>query len=174
VGGGTLTLILVLKRVGPRVPGALVAVVSGVVVVAVFALEKHGVAVVGPISSRLPVPGLPDVSMSDLVQLLPAAGIALVGYTDNVLTARSLASRRGYRIDANQELLALGLSNLTSGLSQGFPVSSSASRAAVPPCQHLLAARRNWCPFWRPRSSLLRSLRCTRCWRRSLRRRSPR
>jgi MFS superfamily sulfate permease-like transporter len=135
VGGGTLTLILVLKRVGPRVPGALVAVVSGVVVVAVFALEKHGVAVVGPISSRLPVPGLPDVSMSDLVQLLPAAGIALVGYTDNVLTARSLAARRGYRIDANRELLVLGLSNLTSGLSQGFPVSSSASRAAVPPCR---------------------------------------
>ncbi len=49
-----------------------------------------------------------------------------------MLTARSIAGRHGYRIDANQELLALGLTNLSSGLSQGFPISSSASRTAVP------------------------------------------
>jgi MFS superfamily sulfate permease-like transporter len=73
------------------------------------------------------------VSVGDVGRLLPvAAGIALVGYSDNVLTARSVAARHGYRIDANQELLALGLTNLTAGLSQGFPVSSSASRTAVP------------------------------------------
>ena len=78
-------------------------------------------------------PGCPRSSLDDLADLLPvAAGIALVGFTDNVLTARSVADRHGYRIDPNQELLALGLTNLTSGLSQGFPVSSSASRTAVP------------------------------------------
>ncbi len=114
-------------------PGALVAVVGATVVVAVLGLDERGVALVGAIPAGLPVPGLPDVSLHDLGRLLPvAAGIALVGYTDNVLTARSLASRQGYRIDANQELLALGLTNLSAGLSQGFPVSSSASRTAVP------------------------------------------
>ena len=130
---GTLTLIMVLRWVSPRVPAALVGVVVASVVVAVFALDDHGIAVVGTIPSGLPVPRIPDVAASDLGRLFPvAAGIALVGYTDNVLTARSVAARHGYRIDANKELLALGLTNLTSGMSQGFPVSSSASRTAVP------------------------------------------
>lgn len=55
-----------------------------------------------------------------------------MGFTDNVLTARAIASRKGYRIDPNQELLALGMVNLTAGISRGFPISSSASRTVVP------------------------------------------
>jgi high affinity sulfate transporter 1 len=133
VGAATLALILVLRRSAPTAPGALIGVVAATVVVAVFGLDGHGIALVGDIPTGLPVPGLPDVSVGDVGRLLPvAAGIALVGYSDNVLTARSVAARHGYRIDANQELLALGLTNLTAGLSQGFPVSSSASRTAVP------------------------------------------
>lgn len=133
VGAATLALILVLRRRAPTAPGALIGVVAATVVVAAFGLGDRGVALVGDIPTGLPVPGLPDVSLSDVGRLLPVAGgIALVGYSDNVLTARSIAARHGYRIDANQELLALGLTNLTAGLSQGFPVSSSASRTAVP------------------------------------------
>ncbi len=130
---GTLAFILGMKRVAAKVPGALVAVAMATVIVALFALGDHGIALVGAIPGGLPAPGIPSVSANDLGRLLPiAAGIALVGFSDNVLTARSIASGRGYRIDANQELLALGLTNLTAGLSQGFPVSSSASRTAVP------------------------------------------
>ncbi len=133
LGAGTLTLILVLRQVAPRAPGALIGVAGASLVVALFALEDHGIAVVGTIPSGLPALRIPDVAAGDFSRLLPvAAGIALVGYTDNVLTARSIAARQGYRIDANQELLALGLTNLTSGLSNGFPLSSSASRTAVP------------------------------------------
>ncbi len=130
---GTLGLILGLKEASPRLPGALLAVVTATAFVALFALDGRGIAVVGQIPPGLPVPGLPDASFGDLAQLFPvAAGIALVGFSDNVLTARAVAAGRGYRIDANQELLALGLTNLSSGLSHGFPVSSSASRTAVP------------------------------------------
>jgi len=130
---GTLAVILGLKQWAPQLPGALLAVVAATAIVALFGLDERGIAVVGSIPPGLPVPGLPDVSLDDLAQLLPvAAGIALVGFSDNVLTARAIAAGRGYRIDANQELLALGLTNLTSGLSRGFPVSSSASRTAVP------------------------------------------
>ena len=133
LAAGTLAFIDALRRVAREVPGVLVGVVSATVIVSLFTLERHGVAVVGAIPGGLPVPSVPDVSVSDLGQLLPvAAGVALVGYSDNVLTARAIAAGRGYRIDANQELLALGLTNLSSGLSQGFPVSSSASRTAVP------------------------------------------
>jgi SulP family sulfate permease len=67
------------------------------------------------------------------VSLLPVAlGITVVGYADNILTARSISRRMGYRIDDNREFLALGAINAASGLSQGFPVSSSASRSVVP------------------------------------------
>jgi SulP family sulfate permease len=133
VGALTLVVIVVLRRAAPQVPGALVAVFVASIVVSLFALDAHGVALVGDIPSGLPEVGVPDVSFADLRRLLPVAlGIALVGYTDNVLTARSIALRHGYRVDANQELLALGLTNLASGLSRGFPISSSASRTAVP------------------------------------------
>ena len=133
VGVGTLTLVLVLRRIAPRMPGALIGVATATVFVWLVSSGDPLVAVVGEIPEGLPTPGLPDVSLEDLVQLLPvAAGIVLVGFTDNILTARSVASRQGYRIEPNQELLALGLTNLSAGLSQGFPVSSSASRTAVP------------------------------------------
>lgn len=137
LGAATLAVILVLRRVAAQIPGALLGVVGAAVVVAVFGLEDNGIALVGSIPAGLPTPEVPDVSLQDLGRLLPvAAGIALVGFTDNLLTARSIAARdrssKHPKIDANQELLALGLTNVSAGLSQGFPVSSSASRTAVP------------------------------------------
>jgi SulP family sulfate permease len=76
---------------------------------------------------------LPDLPASQLIRplLSSALGIALVGYSDNILTARAFAARGGYRVDANQELLALGTANLANGVAQGFPVSSSGSRTAL-------------------------------------------
>jgi MFS superfamily sulfate permease-like transporter len=59
--------------------------------------------------------------------LLPAVGVAIVGYSDNALTARAFAVRNNYPADSNQELLALGTANVASGVMQGFPVSSSGS-----------------------------------------------
>jgi high affinity sulfate transporter 1 len=134
LGASALAVIQVLRRFAPAVPGGLVAVVGTALVVAA---GIDDIALVGAIPAGLPTPAVPDVTLADLGQLLPvAAGIALVGFTDNLLTARSIAARHRVEgadpIDANQELLALGLTNLTAGLSQGFPVSSSASRTAVP------------------------------------------
>lgn len=130
---GTLAVMLLLKRGYPAVPAALVGVVGATLVTAVGSLEGRGIALIGAIPSGIPTPAVPSVSTHDLVALLPVAvGIALVGFTDNVLTARAISIGRDYRVDPNQELLALGLVNVTSGLSQGFPISSSASRTAVP------------------------------------------
>jgi sulfate permease, SulP family len=133
VGGATLVALLAMRRWTPRLPGALIGVGLATAMVSLLSGTEPLVAVVGSIPEGLPTPGIPDISWSDVGALLPvAAGVALVGYSDNVLTARSIAARHGYRVDPNQELLALGLTNLTAGLSQGFPVSSSASRTAVP------------------------------------------
>jgi sulfate permease, SulP family len=114
----------------PRVPGPLIAVLLATAAVAVFDLEHHGISVVGPVPTGLPSPRLPQ--MLDLPQLLlPAVGVLVVGYTDTVLTGRAFAARSDDRIDANQELLALGVSNVGSGLLHGFPISSSGSRTAL-------------------------------------------
>ena len=133
VGVVSLAIILVLRRTSPKVPGALVAVGAATLVSWLLDLPGEGLATIGDIPSGLPVPQLPDVALADLAALLPAAlGIALVGYTDNVLTARSIATRMDYRIDADQELAGLAVANLASGILQGMPVSSSASRSVVP------------------------------------------
>lgn len=133
VGATSVLSILLLRRCAPRLPGGLLAVAAASVAVAVAGLDDDGVRLVGTLPQGLPTPEVPDVSAVDLGRLVPvAAGIALVGFTDNLLTARSIAAPRRQRIDPNQELLALGLTNLVSGLSRGFPVSSSASRSVVP------------------------------------------
>jgi sulfate permease, SulP family len=133
VGTATLLLILVLRWRLPAIPGALLGVVLATVVAAVLGLDADGLRLVGEVPQGLPSFGLPDVGVGDVIDLLPvAAGIALVGYSDNVLTGRAIGARMGYRIDPNQELAALGISNLCAGVSQGFPISSSASRTAVP------------------------------------------
>lgn len=103
------------------------------VVVALAGLDDEGVGLVGALPQGLPRPDVPGVSWGDVGRLVPAAaGIALVGFTDNLLTARSVAAHRRQTVDANQELFALGATNLAAGLLRGFPVSSSASRTAVP------------------------------------------
>ncbi|GAB3844550.1 SulP family inorganic anion transporter [Dactylosporangium cerinum] len=114
----------------PVLPVPLLAVLLATVAVVVFGLEHHGISVVGPIPAGLPTPSLPH--LEDLQHLLlPAVGVLLVGYTDNMLTARAFAARQDSYIDANQELLALGAANIGAGLLRGFPVSSSGSRTAL-------------------------------------------
>ena len=128
----SLILLLVLRWRFPKVPGALIVVVGGIIVSAAFGLADEGVKVVGNIPSGLPSLAWPNVSLDDATQLLPAAvGIFAVGYADAILTARSFAGRHNENVDANQELLALGAANAAAGVSQAFPVGASGSRTAV-------------------------------------------
>lgn len=130
IGLGTLLVIVLLRRLRPTWPGALIGLGGSMLVVAVFDLEA---AVVGDIQIAARVPGLPDVAWSDVTSLFPAAaGVALIGYTDNILTARSISTKQGYDVDADRELLALGAMNAAGSVVGGFAMSSSASRSFVP------------------------------------------
>jgi sulfate permease, SulP family len=133
VGVASLAVILGLRRWAPTLPGALLAVASATLAAVVLDLAARGVPAIGEIPTGLPSLGMPDVGLADLRALLPVAlGVALVGYSDNVLTGRAIAGRLGYRIDADRELAGLASANLAAGVLQGMPVSSSASRTAVP------------------------------------------
>jgi SulP family sulfate permease len=132
VGLATLVVMLVGAALRPRAPMALIGMLGATAAVSLLDLTARGVRVIGDVPARFPAGGLPDVSAHEVLSLLgPALGIAFVGYTDNVLTARAFAAKRGSAVDQRRELLAVGAANLGSALVHGFPVSSSGSRTAI-------------------------------------------
>jgi high affinity sulfate transporter 1 len=132
IGLASLGLILVLQRTMPKVPAVLIVVVLAILTVEAFDLVDQGVAVVGSLPQGFPPFTIPDVSLTDIAQLLPGAlGIALVALVDTISTASAFAERSGDRIRGNQEMIGIGSANVAAGLFQGFPVSTSGSRTAV-------------------------------------------
>lgn len=134
VGTASLAVILGLRFWAPRVPGALVLVVGGLVASRLFDLGGRGVALVGPVPSGLPVPELPSLAIAS--QHLPeifvaAAALLLIGFSQTAGDARSFATRHHYRIDQNQEAVAQGMANVGAGLVQGMPVSTSLSASSL-------------------------------------------
>lgn len=128
-----LAVVFLVRRLLPRVPAMLAAVVLATAASAVLRLSEYGIAVVGELEGGLPRVGLPTgLSLDDYTTLLlPAVGLALVGFADAAAITRTYADKHGYRVDANRDLIALGASNAVSGLAQGMPTGSSGSRTAV-------------------------------------------
>ena len=132
IGLSVAALLLFFTPRYPRVPVPLVVMLLATAVVAVFNLTDYGVATVGDLTISGLSLGLPSLDPSDLqVLLLPALGIFVVGYTDNILTARAFGARSGHHVHNNQEFFGLGGANIGSSLVGGFPVSSSASRTVI-------------------------------------------
>lgn len=132
LGGVTVVGLLGCAARFPRAPVALLGMALTAAVVALFDLQDAGIQVVGHFPTQVPTPGLPDIAPADVGSLVvPALGIAIVGFTDNVLTARAFADKDTDRVVPRRELLGMGLANLGSGLLHGFPVSSSGSRTAI-------------------------------------------
>lgn len=133
IGVGGIILLLVLKRVSPLLPGAMIAVVASTLAVWLLRLnETAGVAVVGQVPAGFPEFSAPALSMSDLRELLPiAVTIAIVGFMESIAVAKKIASARRYEIDANKELVGLGLANLVGAFFKAMPVTGGFSRTAV-------------------------------------------
>jgi high affinity sulfate transporter 1 len=132
VGLALLGGLLLLGRIAPAVPGALVAVVAGIGAVAFFDLRALGVAVTGALPGGLPALHFAAVEAATYRSLFhDAAAVVLISFASGMLTAKSFARRNHYEIDANQELIGFGASNLASGFAQGFPVTGADSRTAV-------------------------------------------
>ncbi len=132
VGVGALILILGLRLVSKRIPGALVALVAGIVAVSLFDLTAKGVSVVGPVATGLSTPSLPDVPLSTIPYLVVgAAGMVFLAVGESIGAGRAFAARHQYEIDPDQELIGLGAANLSSGLFGGFTVDASLSQTAT-------------------------------------------
>jgi sulfate permease, SulP family len=134
VGLVALGLILGLRFFAPRVPGALVLVVAGLLATWLFDLGAHGVALVGHVPRGLPAPTLPGAEVFRQhysTILAAAAGLLLIGFSQTAGDARAFAVRHRYRIDVNQESVAQGMANAASGVFQGMPVSTSLSASSL-------------------------------------------
>ena len=134
VGAISLVTIFGLRVLTPRVPGALVLVVGGLLASYVFDLGAHGVALVGPVPRGLPAPELPSLDVFQhhyATILVAAAGLLLIGFSQTAGDARAFAVRHRYQVDVNQESVAQGMANMASGVFQGMPVSTSLSASSL-------------------------------------------
>lgn len=128
----SFAVLLLSQRLLPRIPAALLVLVLGALAVWLLDLTSINVAVLAPVQAGLPPLKLPSAPLSALPSLAgSSAGVALVLFTSGTITCRSFASRGGYRIDVDRELVAYGVANMASALSGGFAVTGADSRTAM-------------------------------------------
>lgn len=132
VGIVSLAALFLLERWIPRIPAALIVVVGSIVAVNWFDLAAAGVHVAGEIPAGLPSFAIPTLSLGSITALIPAAiGIAIVVYGESMALAKTFGSKHGERVDANQEMVALGAANTVGGFFGAFVTTASNSRTAA-------------------------------------------
>jgi high affinity sulfate transporter 1 len=133
VGVVALVVVFGVRAVAPKVPGALVLVVGGLLASWLFDLGAHGVALVGHVPRGLPAFQVPRAQLGSHASTVAVAAVALVliGFSQTAGDARTFAARHRYRIDINQESVAQGVANVGAGLFEGMPVSTSLSASSL-------------------------------------------
>lgn len=132
LGGTSLALLMLGKKKLPNKPVALFVILTGIGVATLIDLRPYGVKLLGEVPSGLPRPSLPGVHYADVRELVPLAlACFLVGAVETAAIGRMFAEKHGYRLNSNQELLAIAGANLAAGLGQGFPISGGMSQSLV-------------------------------------------
>ena len=127
---GTLAVLLILRRVAPRLPGPLVAVIGGILLVAVLGLDDHGVALIAEVPSGLPTPVAP--TWRGLDQVVPGAfAIAIMVFLETLAVARAVRRPTEPPIDNDQELLASGLACGAGAFFRAMPAAGGFSQTAI-------------------------------------------
>ncbi|MEO3933102.1 SulP family inorganic anion transporter [Micrococcaceae bacterium Sec7.4] len=134
VGVIALAVVFGLRAVAPRVPGALVLVVGGLLAAQLFDLGARGVALVGDVPSGLPSPEIPNGQLlwnNAGTVAIASVALVLIGFSQTAGDARAFAAKHHYQIDINQESTAQSLANTAAGVFQGMPVSTSLSASSL-------------------------------------------
>ncbi|GAA1762711.1 SulP family inorganic anion transporter [Agromyces humatus] len=130
LSAGSIAVLLVVKRFAPRVPGPLVVVAAGILLVAFGGLDEAGVELIAPVPQGFPVPALP--SFANLGALLPGAlGIAVMAFLESAAVARGIRKPGERQVDSNQELFATGAANTLGSFFQVLPAAGGFSQSAV-------------------------------------------
>ena len=133
---GTVGILILknIKKLHKAIPGALVAVVLGIIVVKIFNLNAHGVKIVGKVPEGLPHFSIPVFGSPHFNELIPiAATLALIAFMEAISVAKALQAKHKneYKLDANQELIGLGMSNVVGSFFSCYPTTGGFSRSAV-------------------------------------------
>lgn len=133
VGIGTLLLIVALRRLAPRLPAYLVAIVAGAAAAALLGLPVDTVGSrFGAIPASLQAPHIPELSLALVRELLPSAlTIAFLAGIEALLSASVADGMTGYRHRSGQELVGMGVANLGSALFGGLPATGAIARTAT-------------------------------------------
>ena len=132
VGALSILVLFLLGRYAKRFPAAILVVVLSTLAVYLLRLDRFGVNIVADVPSGLPSFALPNASLETLGALLPIAlTISFVNFMESIAVAKAIASKEKYKVDANRELVGLGLANIVAGLFRGYTVAGAFSRTAV-------------------------------------------
>jgi len=133
LGIAAIVVIKALKRLHNRIPGALIVTVSGIVITYVFRLDQLGLSIVQEVPSGLPSFGVPTVAQDRIGELFPIAmTLALIAFMEAISVAKAIEEKQKLNeVKPNQELIALGLSNVVGALFQSYPTTGGFSRTAV-------------------------------------------
>ncbi|MFC4943764.1 SulP family inorganic anion transporter [Pseudonocardia sp. GCM10023141] len=132
VAAAVLVVVLGLRLVNHRIPGALIAVAAAILLSHLLDLEAHGVAVLGAVPTGLPGVALPSFAVDDLLALAPlAASMFVVILAQSAATARAYAARYDERPDENTDLVGLGAANIAAAFSGTFVVNGSPTKTQM-------------------------------------------
>jgi len=133
LGIGTILTIIILKKYFKKIPAALTSVVLGILIVQFFHLDLYGVHIIRDIPTGLPSPSIPDFTQNYFNDLLPLAlTLSLIAFMEAISQAKAIEDKHNdYKVDANQELIALGLSNIVGSIFKSYPSTGGFSRTAV-------------------------------------------
>ena len=133
IGIISVVVIIILRKVNKKIPNALIVVVFGILVMRYFGKDFNDVSIVKDIPSGLPSFSFPEFDISQIRELLPIAlTLVMVGYLETISIGKSLEAKQDeYKIRPNQELVALGLSNMIGSWFKAYPSTSSFSRSAI-------------------------------------------
>jgi len=133
IGLISIVIILIFKRINKKIPNALIVVVFGILVMRYFGSSFDDVDIVRDIPSGLPSFSFPELDFAQIRELLPIAlTLVMVGYLETITIGKSLEAKQDeYKIRPNQELIALGLSNMVGSMFKAYPSTSSFSRSAI-------------------------------------------
>ena len=133
IGIVSCIIIVILKNVNSKIPNALIVVILGILTITFFGNHFIDVPIVREIPSGLPSFSFPELDIDQIRELLPIAiTLVLVGYLETISIGKTLEAKQDeYRVDANQELVALGLGNIFGSLFKSYPSTASFSRSAI-------------------------------------------
>jgi SulP family sulfate permease len=133
IGIAAIIAIKSIKKINNSIPAALVVVALGIAAVYFFGLNDAGVKIVGEVPSGLPDFNTPTINLSRISELLPIAlTLALIAFMEAISVAKAVEERHtDYKVDPNQELVALGTSNIIGSFFQSYPTTGGFSRTAV-------------------------------------------